>query len=71
MPRRIFGPNWGEVTGKWGKVRIGEFCVLCCSPDIIWMIKSRRMRWAGHVACMGEGRVAYRVLIGRRRRSWR
>jgi len=69
--RRIFGPNRGGVTGKWGRVHTGEFCVLYRSPDIIWMVKSRRMRWAVNIARMGEGRGAYRVLIWRPRQSWR
>jgi hypothetical protein len=56
--RRIYGPKRGEVTGKQRKVHIGELCVLYWSPDIIWMIKSRRMRWAGNMPHMGEGRGA-------------
>jgi len=67
--RRMFGPDRGEVTGKWRKVHNRELCVLYCSSDI-WVIKSRRMSWAGNMARMGEGRGAYRVLIGRPRRSW-
>jgi hypothetical protein len=43
----------------------GWICDLYSSPTIVWVIKSRRMRWAGHVACMGEGRVVYRVLVGK------
>jgi hypothetical protein len=63
--RRIFGPKREEVTGEWRKLHIGELHNLCSSPDIIRQIKSRRMRWAGHVARMGEGRHVYRVLVGK------
>jgi hypothetical protein len=63
--RRIFGPKRDEVTGKLGKMHSGELHNLYSSPDIIRQIKSRRMRWAGHVARMGEGRNVYRVLMGR------
>jgi hypothetical protein len=69
--RRIFGHKRGEVKGEWGKVHIGELCDLYSSPGIIRMIKSRRMRWAGNIARMGEGRGACKVLIGRPRQSWR
>jgi hypothetical protein len=61
----IFGPKRDEVTGEWGKLHSGELRNLYSSPDIIRQIKSRRMRWAGHVARMGEGRNVYRVLVGR------
>jgi hypothetical protein len=54
--RRIFGPTRDEVTGEWRKLHSGELHNLYSSPDIIRQIKSRRMRWAGHVARMGEGR---------------
>jgi hypothetical protein len=50
--RRIFGPKRDEVTGEWRKLHILELRNLYLSPDIIKQIKSRRMRWAGHVACM-------------------
>jgi hypothetical protein len=63
--RRIFGPKREEVTGEWRKLHSGELHNLYSSPDIIRQIKSRRMRWAGHVACMGEGRNVYRVLVGK------
>jgi hypothetical protein len=59
--RRIFGPKRDEVRGIWRKLYSGELHNLYSSPDIIRQIKSRRMRWAGHVACMGEGRKVYRV----------
>jgi len=63
--RRIFGPKRNEVTGKWRKLYNEELNVLYCSPNIVWVIKSRRIRWAGHVARMGEGRGVYRVLVGK------
>jgi hypothetical protein len=63
--RRIFGPKSGEVTGEWRRLRNEERNDLYSSPTIIRVIKSRRMRWTGHVARMGEGRVAYRILVGR------
>jgi hypothetical protein len=62
---RIFGPRWDEVTGEWRKLHNEELRDLYSSPSIIRMIKSRRMRWAGHVARMGEKRDAYRVLVGK------
>jgi hypothetical protein len=63
--RRIFGPKRDEVTGEWRKLHNGELHNLCSSPDIIRQMKSRTMRWAGHVARMGEGRDLYRVLLGK------
>jgi hypothetical protein len=54
--RRIFGSKRDEVTGKWRKLHIEKLHNLYSSPDIIRQIKSRRMRWAGHVARMGEER---------------
>jgi hypothetical protein len=63
--RRIFGPKREEVTGEWRKLHNGEIHNLYSSPDIIRQIQSRRMRWAGHVARMGEGRNVYRVLVGK------
>jgi hypothetical protein len=63
--RGIFGPKRDEVTGEWRKLHSGELHNLYSSPDIIKQIKSRRMKWAGHVAHMGEGRNVYRVLVGK------
>jgi hypothetical protein len=63
--RRIFGPKRYEVTGQWRKMHNKELHNLYSSPDIIRRIKPRRMRWAGHVARMGEGRNMYRVLVGK------
>jgi hypothetical protein len=59
--RRIFGHKSYEVTGEWRKLHNGKLHNLYSSPDIIKQIKSRRRMWAGHVACMGEGRNVYRV----------
>jgi hypothetical protein len=63
--RRIFGPKRDEVTGEWRRLHNEELNDLYSSPNTIRVIKSRRMRWAGHVARMGEGRGAHRVLVGR------
>jgi hypothetical protein len=63
--RRIFGPKKDEATGQWKKLHSGELHNLYSSPDIIRQTKSRRMRWAGHVARIGEGRNVYRVLVGK------
>jgi hypothetical protein len=66
--RRIFGPKRGEVMGHWRKLHSGELHNLYSKRDIIRQIKSRRMRWAGHVARMGKGRKVYRILGGKARR---
>jgi hypothetical protein len=63
--RRIFGPKRDVVTGEWRKLHKKELRDLYSSPRIIRIIKSRRMRWSGHVARMGEKRNAYRVLVGK------
>ncbi|KAJ4442522.1 hypothetical protein ANN_04109 [Periplaneta americana] len=63
--RKIFGAKRDEVTGEWRKLQNTELHALYSSPDIIRNLKSRRLRWAGHVARMGESRNAYRVLVGR------
>jgi hypothetical protein len=62
--RRILGPKRDEVTGEWRKLHNKELHDLYSSPSIITIIKSRRMRLAGHVARMGEKRNAYRLLVG-------
>jgi hypothetical protein len=63
--RRIFGPKRDEVTGEWRKLLNEELRDLYSSPSIIRIIKSRRMRWAGHVARMGEKKNEYRLLVRR------
>ena len=77
--RRIFGPKRDGVTGEWRKLHNEELNDLYSSPNIVWVIKSRRMRWAGHVARMEEGRVVHKLLVakpegkrpvGRPRRRW-
>jgi hypothetical protein len=67
--RRIFGPKRDEVTGEGRKLHNEELLILYSSPNIIMQIKSRRMRWAGHVARMGEERNVYRVLMGKPERK--
>jgi hypothetical protein len=66
---RIFGPNTDEVTGEWRKLHNEELHILCSSENIIRQFKSRRMRWAGHVARIGEERNVYRVLMGKPERK--
>jgi len=77
--RRIVGPRRDEVTGEWRRLHNEELNDLYCLPNIVRVIKSRRMKWAGHVARMGEERGVYRVLVrkpegkrplGRPRRRW-
>jgi hypothetical protein len=77
--RKIFAPYRDEVTGDWRRLHNEELNDLYSSPNIIPVIKSRRIRWAGHVARMGDRRIAYRVLVwrhhgkrplGRLRRRW-
>jgi hypothetical protein len=64
--RRILGPKRDEVTGEWRRLRNKDLYALYSSPNIIRVIKSRRLRWAGHVVRMGERRSAYRALVGKR-----
>ena len=63
--RRIFGPRRDEVTGEWRSLHNEELNDLYSSPNIVLVIKSRRMRWAGHVVRIGEERVVYRALVGK------
>jgi hypothetical protein len=65
MLRRIFGPKRDEVTGEWRKLHNEELNDLYSSPTIVRVIKSRTIRWVGHVARMAEGRGVYRVLVGK------
>jgi hypothetical protein len=75
--RRMFGPKRDEVTGEWRKMHSGKLHNLYSSRDTIRLIKSRGMRWMGHVAHMGEGKKVYRVLMGKSKgkrplaRPWR
>ena len=63
--RKVFGPKRDEVTGEWRKLHNEELNYLYSLPNIVWVVKSRRMRWAGHVARMGEDRDVQRVLVGK------
>ena len=63
--RRVFGSKRDEVTGEWRKLHNEELRDLYSLPNIVQVVKSRRMKWAGHVASMGEGRGVHRVLVGK------
>jgi len=63
--RRIFEPRRDEVRGEWRKLLNEELNGLYSSPNIVWVIKLRRMRWVGHVVRMGEEKEVYRVLLGK------
>jgi hypothetical protein len=65
VSRGIFGPNRDEITGKWRKLHNEELHDLYSSPNIVKVIKSRRLRWDGHVARIGEEGGVYRVLVGK------
>ena len=65
MLRRVFGPKTDEVTGEWTKLHNEELSDLYSLPNIVRVVKSRGMRWAGHVVHMGQGRGVHRVLVGR------
>jgi len=63
--RRIFGPKGDEVRGEWRKLYYEDFKDLYSSPNILWVIKSGRMRWTGHLACIGKGRGVWKVMVGK------
>jgi hypothetical protein len=63
--RRVFWPKRDEVTGEWRKLHNEELNDLYSLPNIVRVLKSRRMRWAGHVARMGEESGVHRVLVGK------
>ena len=63
--RTVFGPKTDEVTGEWKKLHNEVLNDLYSLPNIVRVVKSRRIRWAGHVARMGQGRGVYRVLVGK------
>jgi hypothetical protein len=63
--RRVFGPRRDEVIGEWRKLHNEELNDLCSLPNIVRVVKSRRMRWMGHVAHMGEERGVHRVMVGK------
>jgi hypothetical protein len=67
--RKIFGSKRDEVTGMWRRLCNEELYDLFCSPSIFRVIKSRRIRWAGHVARMLDRRAAYRVSLGNPRKG--
>jgi hypothetical protein len=66
---RIFGPKRNEVIREWRKLHNEELNDQYTSPNIVWVIKSRRMRWVGRVVCMGERRGIYSVLVGKPERK--
>jgi hypothetical protein len=65
LRRQTFGPERDEVTGEWRRLRNEELYDLYCSTYVIWVIRSRKIRWMGHVARLGDTRCANRVLVGR------
>jgi hypothetical protein len=67
--RRVFGPKRDKVAEDWRHLHNEELSDLYSLPNIVQVVKSRRMRWAGHVACMGEGRGVHRVLMGKPERK--
>jgi hypothetical protein len=67
--RRIFGPKRDEATAEWRNLKNEEFSDLYSSANIIWVIISKRMRWAEHVPCMGKRRGSSRVLVGKHERK--
>jgi hypothetical protein len=67
--RRVFGPKRDKVAGEWRKLHNEELNDLYSLPNIVRVVKSRRMRWAGHVVCMGEDRGGHRMLVGKPERK--
>ena len=67
MVRKIFGPKGHEITGEWRKLHNEELNDLYSSHNIFLLIKSKRIRWAEHVACMGDKRGVYRILVWKRK----
>jgi len=63
--RRVFGPKRDEVTGEWRKLHNKELSDLFSLPNIVRVVKSRRIKWAGHVVCMVKGRGVYRFMVGK------
>jgi hypothetical protein len=63
--RRMFGPRRDEIIGEWKELHNEELHILYSSPNVIRQIKSRRIKWAGHVACLGEEGQVYRILVGK------
>jgi hypothetical protein len=63
--RRMYGPTRDEAMGEWRKLHNEELNNLYSSPNIVLVIKSRRLRWGGHVARMGEGKSVYKILVGK------
>jgi hypothetical protein len=68
--RRVFGPKRDEVTVEWRELHNEELNGLYSLPNIVRVVKSRRMRWEGHVARMGEERGVHRVLVGKPEGKW-
>jgi hypothetical protein len=62
---KIFGPKKDERRGEWRKLHNEELYALYSSPNVFWVIKSRKINWARHVACKGDRRCAYRILVGK------
>ena len=72
MPRKRFGPKRDEEAGDWNKLNNDKFYCLQFASSVIWVIKSRRIRWVGHVSCKKDRTGAYKVLTGKsKRRSLR
>ena len=68
--RRIFGSKRDDLTGEWRKLHNEELNNIYCSHNIVQVIKSRKMKWAGHIARMGEGKSEGRRQLGRRILRW-